>query len=335
MIPKVITFILNEREKYRKLKLEGKATEIDKITEQSLKFIANAHYGVIASPYFKLFDENCAAEITQTGREIVKGMSKFIEEKGYKVCYNDTDSTFIENINSVEEAKQLESDVNNYLKQWAKGYNIKDEFAPIVKFEKYYKRLFFKKRTSGEEAARKKYAGRLIWKDGKDVEDIDYTGIEIKRSDTAPYTKEIMEDFFKELLINGDEQKAINVVKKAYKDLSSGNIKAHQIAIPKAIHSFGVESAHIKGTRNGAELLGIRFDLSKKPKLLYCVSPYKEICIEDDTPEELIKEKITIDYFKMADRLITQKMKSLIESLGYSWDCVICGQTTFGDDLWN
>lgn len=72
MIPKAIIYILNEREKYRKLKLEGKATESDKVTEQSLKYIANSFYGAMGTPMFKLYDPKIAAFITEKGREINK-----------------------------------------------------------------------------------------------------------------------------------------------------------------------------------------------------------------------------------------------------------------------
>ena len=128
--------------------------------------------------------------------------------------------------------------------------------------------------------------------------------------------------------IGDAHREAVNDIRTAYNNVLKGRIPAQKIAIPKAVHSTTIETAHIKGMRNGTSLLGIRFDASKKPKLLYCVSPYKEICIDDDTSEEIVKDKITIDNVKMANRVVEQKMRSLIESLGYSWDKIVCGQTT-------
>lgn len=81
MIPKTITFILNEREKYRKLKMDGKASETDEVTEQSLKYIANSFYGAMGSPIFKLYDRNIAAFITEKGREINAMIQEVIRDE--------------------------------------------------------------------------------------------------------------------------------------------------------------------------------------------------------------------------------------------------------------
>lgn len=244
------------------------------------------------------------------------------------ILVHNTDSVAASPVKDVAAGKQLESEVNTMLLQWAKKHGVKDEFAPVVKFEKFFKRLFFKKKTGSDEAAKKKYCGYLIWKDGHKKDELSYTGIEIKRSDTAPYTKEIMETFFQKVLIDGKIEEAVNDVKTSYNNVLKGRVPAQKIAIPKAVHATTIETAHIKGARNGTALLGIRFDASKKPKLLYCVSPYKEICIDDETSESIIREKITIDNSKMANRVVEQKMRSLIESLGYSWDRIVCGQTS-------
>jgi DNA polymerase I len=81
MIPKTITYILTEREKYRKLKMDGKATPEDEVTEQSLKYIANSFYGVLGSTFFKLYDPDIASFITKQGREINKKIREAIQNE--------------------------------------------------------------------------------------------------------------------------------------------------------------------------------------------------------------------------------------------------------------
>lgn len=334
MIPKTITYILNEREKYRKLKMDGKASETDEVTEQSLKYIANSFYGAMGSPIFKLYDRKIAAFITEKGREINALIQSVVKREGYNIIYGDTDSVAVASVPSIEEGIRLEGEVNAELLKWARAHEVKDEFAPVVKFEKFFKKMFFKKRTSGDGAAKKKYVGHLIWKDGKVKDEISYTGIEIKRSDTAPITKECMETFFHKVLIEGDVDGAVSDVKTAYRNVSRGHVLSHAIAIPKAVHSKTVNSPHVKGMAAGTLLMGIRFDASKKPRLLYCKSPYKEVCIDDNVDESTIRSKVTIDYEKMADRVIAQKMRSLVESLGVDWGEATHGQKKldFGDE---
>lgn len=327
MIPKTITYILNEREKYRALKMAGKATEEDETTEQSLKYIANSFYGVMGSPYFKLYDPEIASFITEKGRELNATIRELVLLKGYTVVYGDTDSVAVSPVKTIGDGQQLESDVNVHLEAWANSFGIRKDMAPVVKFEKYFKTLFFKKRSGSDEAAKKKYVGYLKWKDGKDKDELSYTGVDIKRSDTAPYTKTLMQQFFKLVLIDEQPEAAIAMVHNAISDIKNGRVDIHEISVPKGMKSEEGNGAYQRGVRNGVELLQLKFTGAKKPKLLYCVTPVTHLCINDEVTSEEVLKVVSIDWNKMADTIIAQKFRSLIESLGYSWS-EIHGQKT-------
>ncbi len=59
-----------------------------------------------------------------------------------------------------------------------------DEHRFQIEFEKLYRRFF-------QAGKKKRYAGHIVWKEGKDVDDIDITGFEYKRSDIAQITKRV------------------------------------------------------------------------------------------------------------------------------------------------
>jgi len=329
MIPKTITYILNEREKYRKLKMEGKATEEDETTEQSLKYIANSFYGVMGSPYFKLYNPEIASFITEKGREINASIRELVLQQGYTIIYGDTDSVAISPVRTIEDGKRIESEVNVHLATWASAFNIGKDMAPTVKFEKYFKSLFFKKRTCSDEAAKKKYVGYLKWKDGKEKDELSYTGVDIKRSDTAPYTKKLMEEFFKLVLINDDKEGAVKLITEAIKEVKAGRVNVHDIAVPKGMKSADGNGAYQKGVRHGTELFNIKFVASKKPKLIYCRSPFDEVCIDDEITHEEVVAKVTVDWAKTGDKVVNQKMRSLLESIGHTWNETHGQQTLF------
>ena len=329
MIPKTITFVLDEREKLRALRMSGKADDTVETSEQSLKYVANAFYGYLGSIYARLYYRDGAEQVTRIGREIAKELRDYLVSLGYKIEYGDTDSTFLGPVRSVEEGLRIQGLINEFLRKWAVEHNVKAEFAPTIKFEKLYDRILFKKKIGSDEAAKKKYAGHLVWKDGHDKDELAYTGIEIKRSDTAPITKELMEQFFQLVLIEADVEGAVALVSKAIKDVQNGRIDIHKIAMPKAVKADKKETAWSKGKANGEKYLGIRFEQSDKPKLLYCKAPVKMICFRDDTKHEDVIDKITIDWSIMCDKTVTQKMRSLVESLGVDWNSVILGQTSF------
>jgi DNA polymerase I len=329
MIPKTITYILTEREKYRKLKMDGKATPEDEVTEQSLKYIANSFYGVLGSTFFKLYDPDIASFITEKGREINASIRELVLQHNYTIIYGDTDSVAISPIKTIDEGKQIEELVNTHLEIWASSFNIGKEFAPTVKFEKQFKSLMFKKKSGADEAAKKKYIGHLIWKDGKEKDELSYTGIEIKRSDTAPYTKEVMEEFFKLVLIEDNTTDAVQLVKNSIEDIKQQRVDLHKIAVPKGVKSLEGTGAYQKGCKIGTELFNIKYTGDKKPKLVYCTSPHPQVCIDDEITTEEVLSKVTVDWSKMADVVIAQKFRSLVESVGVSWDTMNGQQKLF------
>jgi hypothetical protein len=86
-------------------------------------------------------------------------------------------------------------------------------------------------------------------------------------------------------------------------------------------------SPWIRGKENGRKLLGLRFRSDKKPKLLYCIGVPDVICIDDDTSDVDILRVCTIDWQKMGVTVVEHKMRSLLESIGLSWEKEVLGQT--------
>ena len=271
-------------------------------------------------------------EITEMGREISKALHGLLHEMGYTLVYGDTDSTFFKSIKNVDEAKEIERKINEYLVKWALQQGIDEKYAPVVKLEKIYRRIVFKRKGDSDEAAKKRYAGHLIWKDGFDKDELDYAGIELKRSDTAPITKTILEEFFNEVLIHDDLEAAQQVVVKYEKLVRNGQVKIMDVAIPKGISDKAtVESAHVKGARIGEEVFKIHFDQVNKPRLLYTKRPWPQVCIDESVCEEDVLRVCEIDWAKMCDRVVVKKTKALLESLGFNWDVVVHGQKSIFD----
>ena len=164
-------------------------------------------------------------------------------------------------------------------------------------------------------------------KDGFDKDELDYAGIELKRSDTAPITKTILKEFFNEVLIHDDLEAAQQVVVKYEKLVRNGQVKIMDVAIPKGMNvEATVESAHVKGARIGEEVFQIHIDQVNKPRLLYTKRPWPQVCIDESVSEREVLDVCEIDWEKMCDRVVVKKTKSLLESLGFNWDQVVNGQ---------
>lgn len=332
MIPKVIVKLMAVRDEMRKAKLDGKADDALKTSEQSLKYIINSFYGYMGFSGAKMYAPEIAGEITETGREISKALHVLLHEMGYVLVYGDTDSTFFKSIGNVDEAREIEGKINEYLVKWSLQQGIEERYAPVVKLEKIYRRIVFKRKGDSDEAAKKRYAGHLIWKDGFAKDELDYTGLEIKRSDTAPITKELLEKFFDAVLLKDDMDEAKRVVVEYEEKVRKGLVSVYEVAIPKGMSDgVKVEGAHVKGARVGEEVFGIHFDQVNKPRLIYTKRPYDQICVDESVTDDRILEAVEVDWEKMCDRVVVKKTKSLLESLGFDWNEVVNGQKSIFD----
>jgi DNA polymerase, archaea type len=330
VVPRVIKTAMDERDKLRKLKLEGNADEVTKNKETVLKFLANSFYGVLGWTKFRLYNAEQAAFITRIGRELNEYLQLLAKEEGLDPIYGDTDSVFIKGVVSVEEGIQLQSRFNDALARWSDEHNSSVHFT--LKFEKMYRKIIFKVKSSGE-VAKKRYAGHLVWKEGDgDVSKLDSTGIELKRSDQAEITKSVLKEFLNDILINDDVDGALHKLRSVVHDVEAGKVSIHKISIPRGVSDPNIVSPWSRGMANLTKLYNINLAEGAKPRLIYTKGNAIELCIDNDMDEEFIKSKVEIDWKKSSNKVLKMKMETFVESIGYKWDEVIGGQ--IGLDKW-
>jgi len=324
LVPKVITAILDEREKLRAIRMAGNADQSTKNKETVLKFIANSFYGVLGWPQFRLYDRDMAEFITRTGQDINRFLQKIAMEHGYPAIYGDTDSVFLGGFDSVDAGKRMQTVFNDALKDWAKEKG--STVDPTVKFEKLYRRLIFKRSASSDRAAKKRYAGHIIWKDGQDIDKIDFTGIEIKRSDQSVITKTTMEQFLRKVLLEDDLPAGYRIVQDALRRVKAGEVSPYDVSTPRGVKDFEGDDSWARGVRNSEEIFGINFPQGVKPRLIYVLGGYDVICVHDELRAETILSSIRVDWTKMAGKVVENKMRSFIESCGVPWSVAVLGQ---------
>ena len=246
------------------------------------------------------------------------------------ILVHNTDSIGVMPIETVEEGKRLETHLNDQLIEWSKSHNSKVNFK--LKFEKLYRRILFKSDKKGS-GVKKKYCGHIIWEEGRDKSndrELNYKGLELKRSDQSEVTRDVLHYFLEKVLIDGNTKEALDYVKKIYNNIKSGNIDIYEISIPKAVRkvSYSTDNAWIRGIYTAKTEYNYIIQEGVKPRLIYLKRG--EICIDEDFDTSQIKDKI--DYKKMADKVIKQKMESYIWSINQNWDHVIHNQQSL--DNW-
>jgi DNA polymerase I len=298
-----------------------------------LKVIMNTYYGVSGYPRFRLFDREIGSAATSVGRAIIEHTRRVIEEQGYKVIYGDTDSCMVQlppldREKTIELARSIEKRLNESYSEFAKNELNADTHYFSIKFEKIYARFF-------QAGKKKRYAGSLVWKEGKDVKETDIVGFEIKRSDTPQITK-IVQMKVMEMILAGEEYNGIKAfLSGVIKKYRAGKYTLDEIGIPggigKSLDDYDNDDAQVRGAKYANLHLHTEFGKGSKPKRIYIRTvtarfPKTDVlCFEysDQVPPEFV-----VDWELMLDKTIKQPISRIIEALGWSWDDVDPSRTT-------
>ncbi|MFC7214116.1 DNA-directed DNA polymerase [Saliphagus sp. GCM10025334] len=360
----MITELLAEREEKKSLRNEHEpgSLEYEQYDRQqgAVKVIMNSLYGVSGWERFRLYDKEAASAITATGREVIEFTETAANELNYHVSYGDTDSVMLElgpevtKEEAIEQSFEIEEYVNGRYDDFAREELNAEEHRFQIEFEKLYRRFF-------QAGTKKRYAGHIVWKEGKEVDDVDITGFEYKRSDIAPITKEVQHRVIEMIVRDGDIEGVEEYVAEIIEDFEDGNVSLEEIAIPggigKRLDNYDTDTAHVRGAKYANLLLGTNFDRGSKPKRLYLervdpaffrrvedeqgLDPHTDpvygafkrdpdvICFEYD---DQVPEAFAVDYDKMLEKTLKGPIERILEALDMSWEEVKSGQTQTGLD---
>jgi DNA polymerase I len=312
---------------------------------------------------FRLYDREMGAAVTATGREVIDFTEEVTDELDNELVYGDTDSVMIElgseisKEEAIEQSFELEEEINDAYDEFAEEeLNVDldggEEHRFEIEFEKLYRRFF-------QAGKKKRYAGHIVWKEGKDVDDIDITGFEHQRSDIAPITKEVQKEVIDRIVTGEDIESIKSYVTEVIEDFQSGEVSPEEIGIPggigKRLDNYDTDTAQVRGAKYANLLLGTNFDRGSKPKRVYLDRVHADfferieaeeglnvnedplygefkrnpdvICFEyaDQLPGEF-----EIDWEKMLDKTLKGPIERILEALGVSWQEVKSGQEQKG-----
>ncbi len=393
MMREMVDALLTEREqkKTRRDEHEPDTEAYEKFDRQqaSIKVIMNSLYGVSGWEQFRLYDKDNAAAITAMGRRVIEFTEEAANEIDYDVTYGDTDSVMLSLSDistadtevpeavreahpemstaelettqaAIEASEEIESYINGRYDEFASEELGADEHRFQIEFEKLYRRFF-------QAGKKKRYAGHIVWKEGKHVDSIDITGFEYTRSDIAPITKRVQQRVI-EMIVTGEPLDDVKeFLHGEIQSFKAGDVDVDEIGIPggigKKLDNYDTDTAQVRGAKYANLLLGTNFQSGSKPKRLYLekVHPdffervesetdltpngpreadalYTEfkrdpdvICYEfaDELPPEF-----EIDYEKMLAKTLKGPISRITESLGLSWDEIESGQEQTGLGQW-
>lgn len=314
LIKRVLKGLLREREK---LKAEMRKYDFGSVEYRSLnlrqyavKVIANSIYGVIGYSGFRLFNSKVAETITYMGRRIIHYIMDFVKDKGFETIYSDTDSVFIKmGDKSVDDVRRLVDEINSSFDDFVKQFNVSEHVFEI-QFEKVYKTILF-------TGVKKRYAGKLRWKDGKEVCSVDVVGFEARRSDMPEVGREFQKKLF-ELVLDGKGKGEILKYIEDFKRRIREEFTPEQIALPIGISKENYKNTpiHIRAVSNANRYHNANLSRGDRIKYLYVKSgKCKDNVIAF---KDRLWEGYEVDYDKMVERIIDNKVDIIFEALGWN-----------------
>ena len=194
ILPELVAELAHSREQAKQ--------DSNDILSYAIKIIMNSFYGVLGSSVCRFYHAELASSITMRGHELLGRSKQWMEERGAKVIYGDTDSLFITLSDELSEeqaweaGKQLCAVVNQCLSEWCGDYADIESHLEL-EFETLYTRFYMPTIRGQEEGSKKRYAGlsggELIFK-----------GLEAARSDWTPLAKRFQVELFEHLFFDKD-----------------------------------------------------------------------------------------------------------------------------------
>ncbi len=167
----------------------------DEALSRAIKIQMNSFYGVLGTPACRFFDPRLASSITRRGHEVLRTTRAWIEDRGHRVIYGDTDSLFVHlgaEAGDAAACRDLGAAMVEELNaRWRDDVRARFDLASALELEleTVFERFLMPTMRGSDVGSKKRYAGVA---NGKLV----IKGLEAIRTDWTPLAR----SFQKELL---------------------------------------------------------------------------------------------------------------------------------------
>lgn len=283
--PSMLNEIINKRKEY-KTEYKKNPSPINKARSNAYKLLANASYGYQGFFGARYYCREAAASTAALAKKSILETIEKIKSRGYEIIYSDTDSI------AFLQGKKTKKDVLEMLD------SINDSLPGIMELdlEDFYKRGIWVSKRTTEIGAKKKYA--LIDEKGK----IKIRGFETIRRDWCQLARELQNEVLELILNEGNEKRALEIVKKKIKELKERKISREEILIrtqlKKSISEYKSITPHVVAAQRMKEK-GIPVDMGMLME--YFIA-------ETSGKKELVRDKV-----RLADESGDYDMKYYLE----------------------
>lgn len=224
VLPRLLNALVSRRREVKKLLKNPKNTVHERaqydIKQQALKLTANSMYGCLGYVNSRFYAKPLAMLVTNKGREILMDTRQLAELIGLRVVYGDTDSVMIDTgVNTLQEALKIGDEFK---------IQVNDRYKLLeIDTDNVFKRLLLH--------AKKKYAAMTVSldrKSGKEITALEVKGLDMRRREYCPLSKEISTYVLENLLSDMDPEEALTLVYNYLEEMKN-KISNNEISIDK------------------------------------------------------------------------------------------------------
>lgn len=224
VLPRLLNTLVSRRREVKKLLKDSRISASERaqydIKQQALKLTANSMYGCLGYVASRFYAKPLAMLVTNKGREILMDTRQLAESIGLRVVYGDTDSVMIDTgALTLQEALKIGDDFK---------VQVNDKYKLLeIDTDNVFKRLLLH--------AKKKYAAMNVSidkKTGKEVSSLEVKGLDMRRREYCPLSKEISTYVLEKLLSDMDPEEALSTVYE-YLEQMGDKIKKNEFKVDK------------------------------------------------------------------------------------------------------
>jgi len=222
-----------EKRKYYKEEYKKNPNSITKARSNAFKLLSASVHGYIGFFGARYFSLESSASILAFVRKFNKEVIEKAQKEGYKVIYGDTDSI----------AFLIGNKRKSEIKKSLKKFNSELPGVMEMELDGFFKRGIWVTTRGGVTGAKKKYA--VI----DDKNRLKIRGFETVRRDWCNLARELQNKIIKQILIDGNEKKALVYLKEIIKKVKTREISKEELIIRtqlrKPISEYKAISPHV------------------------------------------------------------------------------------------
>jgi len=263
--------IIEKRKKYKQ-EYQKNPNPITKAGSNAFKLLSAAVHGYIGFFGARYYSLESSASILAFVRKFNKETIEKTERAGFNVIYSDTDSV----------AFQLNAKTKSQVLEFLKKLNSELPGIMELELEDFYERGLWVTKRTGEFGAKKKYA--LI----NEKDKLKIRGFETIRRDWCNLVRELQNRVLQYILRDGNEKRALEIVKKTIADLKERKVERDEILIKtqlkKPISEYKSITPHVIAAKKMQEQ-GKPLDIGMLIK--YFIAETREV-------KKLVREKVKL-----------------------------------------